>query len=283
MKALFRLLFIVIPLTFGYAQNHKVFDIHLHGSPDILNQIKILENAGVTEAAISTSWDLQNSYSNKTKIKLHYGLMVPCPNGKVPYSNQQCFTNGSEWPDIKWVESEIKNGKIDFIGEVLAQYHGISPSDSLLLPYYALAEKYNIPVGIHTGSAGPNHGCPNFKEEMGNPLLLKEILLKYPKLKIWIMHAGGPPFIKETILLMKEFPSVYADISVINNPDIIPKEYFTQIMQELISSGLVDRLLFGSDNFPIDTTLNSVKNLTFLSNKQKEKILYNNAKKLFQK
>lgn len=53
---------------------------------------------------------------------------------------------------------------------------GYPPSDEKLFPYYALAEKYNIPVGIHTGLAGPNHGSPNFKVSMGNPLLIENLL-----------------------------------------------------------------------------------------------------------
>ncbi|MCR6718733.1 MAG: hypothetical protein NVV59_00215 [Chitinophagaceae bacterium] len=75
--------------------------------------------------------------------------MFPCPEGKVPYSLQPCYESGQEWPPINWVEEQIKSKSIDFLGEILNQYYGISSSDSLLFPYYALAEKYQIPVGIH--------------------------------------------------------------------------------------------------------------------------------------
>src|SRR5688500_6379429 len=56
--------------------------------------------------------------------------MVPCPNGKVPYSLQKCFEDGKKYPGIRWVEEQIKLGKIDFLGEVLSQYYGISSFDS---------------------------------------------------------------------------------------------------------------------------------------------------------
>jgi predicted TIM-barrel fold metal-dependent hydrolase len=232
--------------------------------------------------AVSTSWPTQQSYQTGKELAVLHGIFVPCPNGKVPYSQQQCFADGKEWPDISWVEQQIKTKKIDFIGEVLAQYQGISSSDALMLPYYALAEKYDLPVGIHTGSAGPNHGCPNFKEEMGNPLLLKKTLALFPKLRVWLMHGGGP-FVKECIEMMKTYPGLYADISVLNNPSIIPAKDFHGIMKAYIAAGLEDRLMFGSDNADIKACISAVKQLDFLSAKQKEKIFFSNAERFFRK
>ena len=260
----------------------KVFDVHIHGNKVVSEQLTALERSGVYKAALSSSWELQNSYRNGSPIKLLYGLMLPCPNGKVPYSLQQCFEMGQEWPSIQWVEDQIKNGKIDFLGEILTQYHGIQPSDSLMNPYYAIAEKYKLPAGIHTGGAGPNHGCPNFKPELGNPALLEKLILKFPKLKLWVMHSGDQ-FYKETIMLMRKYPKLYADISVISNPDILPQEKFSAIMKEFIEAGLEDRLMFGSDNGDIQKTIAAVQNLSFLSDKQKEKIFYMNAEHFFSK
>jgi predicted TIM-barrel fold metal-dependent hydrolase len=145
-----------------------------------------------------------------------------------------------------------------------------------------LAEKYNLPVGIHTGSAGPDHGCPNFKEEMGNPLLLKNTLIKFPKLRMWLMHGGGP-YVKECIEMMKAHPGLYTDISVLNNPNIIPAKDFAAVMKEFIDEGLEDRLMFGSDNADIKACINSVEQLDFLTEKQKEKIFHLNAEAFFKK
>jgi predicted TIM-barrel fold metal-dependent hydrolase len=206
--------------------------------------------------------------------------MFPCPLGKVPYSLQQCFLNGKDWPPIEWVEQQIKNKKIDFLGEVLSQYYGISSSDSSLYPYYRLAEKYSIPVGIHTGAAGPNHGSPNFKLELGDPLLLKKMLADFPNLKVWIMHAGDRHY-KETIQMMKDDPRLYTDISVISNPEIVPPELFAAALKDFIDAGLEDRLMFGSDNGDINKTINNIATLTTLTTKQKEKIFYLNAEQFF--
>jgi hypothetical protein len=260
--------------------SQKIFDVHIHGKKDIANQIRLLDSAGVYKAAISTSWDLQNSYVGKSKIKLLNGLMLPCPNGKVPYSQQSCFTNGKDFPDTSWVEQKIRENKIDFIGEVLSQYYGISPSDTLLFPYYTLAERYHLPVGIHTGLAGPNHGSPNFKVSLGNPILLEPLLIKFPKLKVWIMHAGGP-YLQETIAILSMYRNVYADISAICNPYIVPPAQFYSTIKTLIDAGLEDRIMFGSDNGNISDAITSVNSLSFLSSEQKEKIFYKNAEHFF--
>lgn len=259
-----------------------MFDVHIHCETDPSIQLKQLENHGVYKAAISTSWDLQNTYQDLQGPELLYGLMLPCPNGKVPYGDRLCFSNGKDLPDIKWVENQIKNGKIDFIGEVLSQYYGISPSDKLLYPYYKLAEKYNLPVGIHTGLAGPNHGCPNFKVSLGSPILMEDLLLKFPKLKVWIMHAGSP-FLEETIAIMSFYTNVYTDISAISNPYIVPHQDFYATMKRLIDAGLEDRIMFGSDNGDIQQAIESVNKLDFLSTVQKEKIFFKNAEQFFTK
>jgi len=258
----------------------KIFDVHLHSDKAPEKQLSNLSANGVYKIAVSTSWPLQQSYQSSDQLNVLRGLFVPCPNGIVPYSKQNCFEDGKEWPAIDWVEQQIKERKIDFIGEVLTQYYGISSSDSLIYPYYALAEKYNLPVGIHTGSAGPDHGCPNFKEEMGNPSLLKNTLAKFPKLRVWLMH-GGAPFIKEFIDMMKTYPGLYADISVLNNPDIVKPGDFSGAMKTFVEEGLEDRLMFGSDNGDIKKTVASVEQLNFLSEEQKEKIFYKNAERFF--
>jgi len=258
----------------------KIFDVHLHGDKAPEKQLSNLSVNGVYKIAVSTSWPQQQIYQSNGQLSVLRGLFVPCPNGIVPYSKQNCFEDGKEWPAINWVEQQIKERKIDFIGEVLTQYYGISSSDSLIYPYYALAEKYNLPVGIHTGSAGPDHGCPNFKEEMGNPSLLKNTLAKFPKLRVWLMH-GGAPFIKEFIDMMKTYPGLYADISVLNNPDIVKPGDFSGAMKTFVEAGLEDRLMFGSDNGDIKKTVASVEQLNFLSKEQKEKIFYKNAERFF--
>lgn len=274
------LTYLLVVLSFSSCHAQRVFDVHLHGSKEPQTQLDNLVKAGVYKIAVSTSWYLQLQYRQRDDLQILRGLMVPCPNGNVPYSLQRCFKEGNEWPPLNWVEEQIKAGHINFIGEVLSQYHGISSSDSLLIPYYRLAKKHNLAVGVHTGSAGPDHGCPNFQESLGDPSSIADLLEQVPGLRVWIMHAGGP-FYQEAIKIMTKFPQVYTDISAINNPRILSEDEFARTIKLFVDQGLEDRIMFGSDNANIETTIKSISNLTFLTEKQKEKIFYLNAERFF--
>src|SRR5690606_24213840 len=94
------------------------------------------------------------------------------------------------------------------------------------------------------------------------------------------MH-GGDQYYKETILIMKESELVYADISVISNPDIVPSERFSTIMKAFVDEGLEDRIMFGTDNGDIEKVIKSVESLDFMSDSQKKKLYYQNAEQFF--
>jgi hypothetical protein len=258
----------------------EIFDTHLHAAQDINKQFDELNKHKIVRGAVSSSWDNQEAYRASTKTRFLIGLMFPCPNGIVPYSGQKCFSDGKEFPDITWIRQQIIDGKIDFFGELLNEYYGISPSDSSMFPYYELAQEFKLPIGIHTGLAGPNNLCPNYNPLMGDPALLKDILIKFPGLKVWIMHAGAP-YLKGTLEILKEYPQVYADISALANPDIFKKSDFNSYMKSLIDSGFENRLMFGSDNGDFDKIINAVNELDYLTTEQKEKIFFKNAETFF--
>ena len=96
------------------------------------------------------------------------------------------------------------------------------------------------------------------------------------------MH-GGAPFVKEFIDVMKTYPQLYADISVLNNPRIVPSKQFDSLMRMYINEGFEDRLMFGSDDADIKVTTGAIDQLDFLTAKQKEKIFYKNAEVFFGK
>ena len=258
-----------------------VFDAHLHGARDTTAQLQSLREQGVTSIAVSTNWDSQLLYRDADGLTVRLGLMFPCPRGKVPYSLQTCFADGREWPGVDWLESQVAAGRIDFLGEVLAQYYGIAPDDARMAPYWALAEKHALPVGIHTGSAGPGHGSPDFRQDLGNPDLLRPVLARHPKLRLWVMHAGAP-FFDETMALLRDHPGVHVDISVINNPAIVPPEAFAGMLEAMLDAGFGDRIMYGSDNADIATTRDALDALD-LDDAQRKAILHDNAARFFER
>lgn len=172
-------------------------------------------------------------------------------------------------------------GTYKIMAEFGPQYSGLAPNDEKLEPYFALAEELNIPVGIHMGPGPPGAaamGMTNYRMSLSNPLLLEDVLVKHPKLRIYIMHAGYP-FIDELIGFFWAHQQVYADLAVINWA--LPKTEFHNYLRRIIEAGYSDRLMYGSDQMlwpqSIKISVGNIMTADFLSDQQKEDIFYNNA------
>lgn len=182
--------------------------------------------------------------------------------------------------DIENLRAHYKSGRLMVMGEVCAQYDGLSPSDPVLDPYFALAESLDIPACIHMGMSFPGitQSDPKFRVSFGNPLLLEELLNRHPKLRVWIAHLGFP-FLVETIGILNVYPQVYADTSAIDW--LSPREGFYSYLKELIKAGFEKQIMFGSDQMEwpeaIGMAVEAIEKADFLSAEQKRDVLYNNA------
>jgi predicted TIM-barrel fold metal-dependent hydrolase len=187
--------------------------------------------------------------------------------------------------DLDFLRREHQAGRLEVIGEVGLQYAGIAPNDPKLEPIFALAEELDIPVGLHLGLGPPNtpyQSNPKFRTSFGKPSLLEEVLIKHPKLRIYVMHAGYP-YIEETVALMYVYPQLYVDVAVIDW--VLPQAEFHEYLRRLVQAGNGERIMFGSDQMVWTDTLGmAIENINaakFLSEKQKRDIFYNNAVKFF--
>ena len=185
-------------------------------------------------------------------------------------------------PDLAKLRAEIQAGRVQVLGELALQYRGMAPNDTSLEPYYALAEEMDIPVGIHTGIAPPGTPydpcCPNFRVTLGNPILVEEVLVRHPQLRLYLMH-GGAPYLQETKAIMSVYPQVYVDLATIDW--ILPREEFHSYLRELVIAGFGKRLFFGSDQMvwpeAIGMAVEGIESADFLTKEEKRDIFYNNA------
>jgi predicted TIM-barrel fold metal-dependent hydrolase len=179
------------------------------------------------------------------------------------------------------LEQKVKSGDAKVFAEIAPQYRGLSPDHPALEPFYALAERLDIPVGIHMGygaPGGPYWLYPKYRAAMGNPLLLEELLARHPKLRVYVMHAGMP-MTDEMIALLYSHPQVFVDISADNVS--VPRPEFYRHLQRLVEAGYGKRVMFGSDQMiwpqAIEVAVESITDAPFLSEAEKRDILYNNA------
>ena len=168
-------------------------------------------------------------------------------------------------------------------GEIAAQYEGLSPSDPALEPYFALAEELDLPVGVHTGTSFPGtpyQGYPHFRLALGNPLLLEDLLVRHPKLRVFIAH-GGEPWRRETIALMGMYQRVYMDVGTIWLLGSVNQTAIDDWFREMLSHDLGKRIMFGSDQMrwpdTIGMAIHVIESVKLLTEQQRRDILYNNA------
>ena len=181
------------------------------------------------------------------------------------------------WPDIGLLEEQLRQGRIGALGEITTQYGGMPSNTPALDPYYEFAVNHDIPLAIHiAGSGAP--GIPKLRLALGKPLYLEEVLLRYPDLRIYVMHAGFP-FLDEMIALMIHFPDLYVDLGWISWAT--PEATYYNYLRGLMDAELGKRIMFGSDQawWPeaIGLAIDRIDKAEFLTDNQKRDILYNNA------
>ncbi len=176
----------------------------------------------------------------------------------------------------------VRRGEIAVFAEVGPQYEGATLDDPRYESYLALAEELDVPVGIHLGEGPPggSHtlGGSPYRARLGSPLQLEEVLVRYPRLRVWVMHYASP-LVDEMIAVLYSHPQVYVDIAA-NNWGF-PRAHFYAQLRRLVDAGFASRIMWGSDQMiwpdAIPVAVETIQQAPFLTTQQKRDIFYNNA------
>ncbi len=131
------------------------------------------------------------------------------------------------------------------LGELVAQgvrgiklyptYNLFYPNDPILYPFYAKAEEFGIPIMVHTGTSV----FPGSRIKYGDPLLLDDVAVDFPKLRILLSHARRPFWHAQAEFLARLHKNVYLDIA-----GLPPKKLLTYLPN---THRLTSKMVFGSD------------------------------------
>ena len=172
-------------------------------------------------------------------------------------------------------------GRFAVFAEVSNQYVGITASDPRFEPYLAVAEELDVPVGIHVGTGPPGApylGFAQYRAALHSPLTLEDALIRHPKLRVYIMHAGWP-MLDDLLAVLWTHPHVHVDVGAIVFG--LPRAEFYRYLQRIVEAGFSKRVMFGSDQMVwpgvIERSIQAIESAPFLSDTQKRDILYNNA------
>jgi len=287
-------------------KKNMVIDIHAHTSNHQMFGLHI---------KTATIDDLE-SYAQKYNIQKIVLLATYFPFKKSGLSNREL------WKRIQGKELFLMFGSLDLSGdfssgleelESLAEqkkiagiklypgYQIFDCADERIFPVYTLAQKYNLPVMLHTGEL--HHCCSKEDRKKGKfrcgsyckidkhgnlsrPKNILAVAKHFSDLKFILSHLGNPYF-EELRKVMKQCDNVYTDISgqFLSGTQEDTLEYRNVIQKELelflqLPKG-IDRLMFGTD-FPIQSYKDSLElvNSLNLEKSSKEKILYKNAKNI---
>ena len=183
-------------------------------------------------------------------------------------------------------EKNIINGRYAALGELGLIYAGIPLNTPDLYPYYEIAQKHDIPVFIHTGFSGPNPQqilSPAFRISTANPLLLEDVIIDFPDLKIVMMHMGWP-FFDEALYILGSYPNVYMETSVAIW--LLGDQLFNRLLREAVATAGSDKILFGTLQMAwpevIGRSVKTIQEAEYLSHDEKRAILWENAATLFE-
>lgn len=122
-------------------------------------------------------------------------------------------------------------------------YQNWNPQDPRHLPLFRKAQELEIPVNIHQGTSFVRPGPLKY----ANPILLEDIAIACPDLRIVIAHMGHP-WEDECVVLIRKHPNLYTNISALHYR---PLRHY-QAFMAAIEYGVEHKLIFGSD-FPSAT------------------------------
>jgi predicted TIM-barrel fold metal-dependent hydrolase len=232
--------------------------------------LAVMDRYNVTRGIVSGSLDAVRKWTETDPQRFIGSPLFPVRVGA---------DNKTAWPNISVLKEEVRAGRIGALGEITTQYAGLPANTPRLDRYYKFAQEQRIPLAIHiAGSGAP--GYPKLRLALGSPLLIDDVLIRYPNLRIYVMHAGFP-FADEMIALMIHYPQLYVDLGWISWAT--PEATYYHFLSRLIDAEVGDRIMFGSDQawWPeaIGIGIERIEKAKFLSEAQKRDILYNNAKR----
>lgn len=286
LSGLFRFMLLLgIAVQFSHANEKPlpIIDMHLHGYTEETYFV-----ARAADGVLAPSTYAEHRQQVFAQIKKHNIVhAVVSTNGADNILDKEgilipgLFAEKAP-DDLAGFERDIRQGKIKVFGEIGAIYEGRTLSDPEFAPYLALCEKFNIPIAIHTGGGPPNitSFAPNFRIALGDPYTIEDVLVTYPDLKVYMMHAGTS-YYEHTLEIMRTYPSVYVDLGVILWWDTPEKDMAEAFLKKAKRYGFIDRVMFGSDQMvwphAIEKSIEQLRSYEFLSDQDKRDIFYNNA------
>lgn len=126
---------------------------------------------------------------------------------------------------------------------------GVAPNDRRCYPLYAKCVELGIPVGLQVG-----HSAETLPSIVGHPMLVDDVAIEFPDLKINLSHTGWP-WTGEYISMLWRHPNVYGDISA-----YFPKTLDPELIRAM-DRQLRGKVMLGSNGFDLTRCVRELEEL----------------------
>lgn len=130
-------------------------------------------------------------------------------------------------------------------------YQRFDPLSQRAHAVYELAARLGMPIMFHQG-ASPVRAAPL---HYAHPLLMDEVAIRHPELRVVMAHMGHP-WQRDTIVVIRKHPNVFADVSA---GHFRPWSFY-EAMLLATEWGVLGKLLLGSD-YPVATPAETIAGL----------------------
>lgn len=178
---------------------------------------------------------------------------------------------------LKLVEENIKQ-KVFKAFKIFPGYFYFYPQDKVYSPVYKLAEKYDLPVIIHSGITFKKNALMKY----ANPIHIDDAAILFPNVKFVMAHLGNPWMETAKAVLYKN-DNVYADLSgLFEGSNYTEKEDVKNSVLGVARWTGYDKLIYGSD-WPIVRMDDYIKVIKWIIPiEYHKKVFCDNAKKIFE-
>lgn len=142
---------------------------------------------------------------------------------------------------------------------------GVAPNDRRCYPLYSKCVELGVPVGFQVG-----HSAEVLPSEVGRPMLVDQVAIDFPDLKINLSHTGWP-WTGEFCSMLWRHPNVYGDISAYFASTLDP-----ELVKFMDSGRGRHKIMFGTNGFDLARCKQDFENLP-VSDRTKQMVLHDNA------
>lgn len=245
----------------------KIIDSHVHLYPEEIKSDKfvadlVVQNkldytekgllAHMSASKVAHALVISNRFSNNK-----YTIDLAKRNPKKFSAAVTLWRARSEKAAIRKVIEQLQNKNVKAV-KFYPGYSPINVRDKKWSAIYLAAIKLNKAAIFHTGDTLYHTALLKY----ANPLVLDELAVAFPQLKIVIAHFGNPWLMDAAEIVYKN-KNVYADLSAFFAGPLTSQPHLVRRVAEAIEHCGPEKLMFGSD-FPVARIDESIKFIKLL-------------------